>query len=599
MNRIFSDCLHLDPDRFPLDELRALDDAQWERLIDMVAGHRVTVIFHNRLGRALAREQKAKSREQKTKSREQKAKFREQKAKRSREQHAPTAEGAGPARQDRIHPEPVQDESVQAEPIQDEPFLRATEKLQQFSRHLTKINLQKQHDLLTILRRFESAGIPVILLKGAWLTHAVYEAPGLREMADLDLMVRVEDLEQAVAALRELGYKTGRDLKDLDVEIQRKHHLPSFRREGAIMVELHWNITHEGRDDFVPPDELWERSREVRVGGARARTLSPEDMLLHLCLHITYQHMFLPGIRPVLDVALFVKFFGVDAAGATKATGAEGTSGDTEPSVIPDTSGGSVKSGDTDTSGSAERSGSADTSAETGTSGDTEPTGGADLSGSAGPSGADKIDWHVLTRQAIAYDWHRGVWLTLRMARDLFGAPVPDDALRRMEDAWVAQDEDADTARAETARMETADAESARADTARAETARAEIVGEETAAARPDDLDATVRTAAEQMLTLYFRRNVTQHQVTNLMNKKGIAGKTRHILGRLFPPRKRIAQIYILPHNSPKVWLLYPAYIAKLLWRSLLYSKNMMEKEEGVDGQVTRRERLRLFLEGG
>ncbi len=481
MNRIFSDCLHLDPERFPMEELHALDDGQWDRLIDMVAGHRVTVVFHDRLVKALAREEKALA------------------------AGADTVEG-----KDRIHPnlnqpEPDQSQPGRSEPNQTnsthpEPFTRAIEKLHTFSRHLTKVNLQKQHDLLTVLRRLDAAGIPVILLKGAWLAHAVYEAPGMREMADLDLMVRVRDLDQTVAILREIGYKTGRDLKDLDIEIQRKHHLPSFRREGAIMIELHWNITHEGHDDFVPPDGFWERSREVRVSGVPARTLSPEDMLLHLSRHITYQHMFLPGIRPVLDVALFLKKLRVDGAGSAEA------------------------------------------------------------------DGVGALDWDVLTREATARGWNRGVWLTLRMAQYLFGAPVPDDALRRLEDGGGMRQSDSSSGSAKLT---------------------------------PDDPDAIVRTASEQMLTLYFRRNLTKHQVTNLMNKKGISGKLKHILGRLFPPRKRIAQIYILPHDSAKVWLLYPAYIAKLLWRSVLYSRNAMQKEEGVAGQVARREQLRVFLDGG
>ena len=53
----------------------------------------------------------------------------------------------------------------------------------------------------------------------------------------------------------------------------------------------------------MAPDELWNRAVPVTVAGCAALALAPEDMLLHLCLHTSYQHQFAFGLRPSCDIA--------------------------------------------------------------------------------------------------------------------------------------------------------------------------------------------------------------------------------------------------------------------------------------------------------
>ncbi|MER3458636.1 MAG: hypothetical protein C4309_08450, partial [Chloroflexota bacterium] len=52
----------------------------------------------------------------------------------------------------------------------------------------------------------EAASIPAIVLKGPALALTIYPDPALRVIGDLDLLVRREQVEQAMAALHSLGY---------------------------------------------------------------------------------------------------------------------------------------------------------------------------------------------------------------------------------------------------------------------------------------------------------------------------------------------------------------------------------------------------------
>lgn len=141
------------------------------------------------------------------------------------------------------------------------------------------------------LDSLRECGIEVIVLKGAALAEAVWKNVALRPMGDIDLLVREDDLDGADRALRRLGYD--QYLQYLDESLReeyrtRSHHLaPYFNAGTRIVVEIHRNIlTPRGvfRTAF-DVRQFWERAQPARIGGVETRVLSPEDTIIHLCLH--------------------------------------------------------------------------------------------------------------------------------------------------------------------------------------------------------------------------------------------------------------------------------------------------------------------------
>lgn len=224
------------------------------------------------------------------------------------------------------------------------------------SRQNTLHNLRFYGELRCLLSALKPEGIPLILLKGIFLADAVYGNMGLREMNDIDVLARPTDLARIAEILTDMGYAPLHPIS-VDVTLKSAHHLPRMVKPDHAAFEIHWNLTLPGESYSIDPDGLWERAMQVQIAGCDALTLSPEDLLLHLCLHTSYQHQFAFGLRPSCDIAEMIVRFG------------------------------------------------------------------------------STLNWQAITASAIRRGWQRGVYLALRLARELAGADVPSDILERLRPA--------------------------------------------------------------------------------------------------------------------------------------------------------------------
>ena len=151
-------------------------------------------------------------------------------------------------------------------------------------------------ELHRILKRFEAGGIQVIVLKGAALAKTVYGDIGLRPMRDIDLLVRRNDLRGSNDCMCEMGYFCVADNLSTEWHRENNHfHIPIYRqpKEQAVPVEIHWHITDNSMG--VNIDKWWDRAGSMEINGYRALVPSPEDMVVHLCLH-SYNHGYSGGM---------------------------------------------------------------------------------------------------------------------------------------------------------------------------------------------------------------------------------------------------------------------------------------------------------------
>lgn len=155
----------------------------------------------------------------------------------------------------------------------------------------TAYNALLADELKQILAALTTAGIPVLLLKGAVLAPTLYQDPGLRPMTDLDLMVPRESMEHALSAVGQLGYR--RVLVEHQAQITRLVDANLILRGGpgeSVSLELHWNLVGgEGDLRTAPASWFWTNS-ELFPPDNRVRMLSPSAHLLFLAAHLVLRH---------------------------------------------------------------------------------------------------------------------------------------------------------------------------------------------------------------------------------------------------------------------------------------------------------------------
>ncbi len=148
-------------------------------------------------------------------------------------------------------------------------------------------NIRMMHQLEWIAGKFNAAGIPLMVLKGAALHPALYERPDEREMNDLDVLVKPADLDRAQRLLEDLGHHRG------EVPF-REDFFPRYYYEiqyevGTLCpfpIDLHVRPLRPLRlARLMPENALWANAVPVTLGGSTLLVPAPDDMLIHLAAH--------------------------------------------------------------------------------------------------------------------------------------------------------------------------------------------------------------------------------------------------------------------------------------------------------------------------
>lgn len=159
-------------------------------------------------------------------------------------------------------------------------------------------NLRLYHELGKLLLQLQEKGIDIIVLKGAHIAESMYENIGLRSMSDIDILAREDDLMLIEEVLFSLGFKP---LELNRVVSQYNKHFRYSLSGADTDLEIHWTIKDHGHPYKIDIDGFWIRARPLTLAQAPAMALSPEDLILHLCLH-TATHARVMRLRMLCDI---------------------------------------------------------------------------------------------------------------------------------------------------------------------------------------------------------------------------------------------------------------------------------------------------------
>ena len=135
----------------------------------------------------------------------------------------------------------------------------------------------------------DAADISWAGLKGPYLTDLAHGAVHLRTFGDLDILVRPDQVGDAVRALTSIGARL--IVEDYDLIRRNQRAELHLQLPGGTQLDLHWDLVNDARRRralSVPAARtLLSRRRQVRVDGQPRWTLDALDTALHVALHAT------------------------------------------------------------------------------------------------------------------------------------------------------------------------------------------------------------------------------------------------------------------------------------------------------------------------
>lgn len=153
-------------------------------------------------------------------------------------------------------------------------------------------NLKTRELMAKIASAFAQQNTDVVFLKGTGLLATIYrEDPALRPMADIDILIKPEDLKQAQHILQTLGAVEDYERFSLllnrsvtkDYYSKKSFHYIYFLEQAV--VELHWDIGYRSSPQLLK--ELFADREHCPVNNALITVFNAEGSLLLTILNFT------------------------------------------------------------------------------------------------------------------------------------------------------------------------------------------------------------------------------------------------------------------------------------------------------------------------
>lgn len=142
-------------------------------------------------------------------------------------------------------------------------------------------------ELIRILESFAAAGVEAFPYKGPVVAVQAYGDVGLRDFADIDLVLRQRDVAAANRVLAGLGFTPQfPPIFDPGAPAPLVPGEYDYRdADSHLTVELHTDRTLRHFPAALDLDDLARRAAHVSISGHDVRTFSPADTLVFLCVH--------------------------------------------------------------------------------------------------------------------------------------------------------------------------------------------------------------------------------------------------------------------------------------------------------------------------
>jgi hypothetical protein len=167
--------------------------------------------------------------------------------------------------------------------------------------------LSKVNEFLRIREMLDGAAIPAVPFKGFWLAHEFYGNLADREGSDIDVFVRLDDMERIMDLMPGAGYQLGAPYVR---KFDRRRGEYNFGRyeEGRCIthLEFHWSISPRGFNLDISLDDLATEVQDGNLQGRSFKVFSPTASLLLVIMHHGGKDAF-TALKHVYDIATILQ----------------------------------------------------------------------------------------------------------------------------------------------------------------------------------------------------------------------------------------------------------------------------------------------------
>lgn len=156
------------------------------------------------------------------------------------------------------------------------------------------------HNILPVLQTFQENNIKAIILKGLALAVLYYKDYGLRPMSDFDILVPIEEKNNAIKIMLSLGWEEGFSWS----------HSQCFTKQDQ-KCDLHWHLMSDicslkTDESSEANKEFWKAIVPLQIKEISVYALCPTDMIFHICVHGAWWNPVAP-LRWIVDVMMILK----------------------------------------------------------------------------------------------------------------------------------------------------------------------------------------------------------------------------------------------------------------------------------------------------
>jgi len=153
-------------------------------------------------------------------------------------------------------------------------------------------NIVLQKQFVGFAKALNEHQIPLVPLKGIYLSEVIYKDLGLRHLSDIDVLIKEESLDRVCGIMSDDGWQVKSALLHDSLHEERFSHAhPITLVKNEIQIELHTHLYNGNQFTNLTREKLWEVVHAEEFLGVEIHQFSNELLLQHQCLHL-HKHLF-------------------------------------------------------------------------------------------------------------------------------------------------------------------------------------------------------------------------------------------------------------------------------------------------------------------